>query len=302
MSDSVRREYVDTINDLGNDQLKEKFVEASQQAILEKADIPAGLTPDQKKLYLDLLQMGLDLVGIVEPTPFADGSNAVISLLRGDFIGAGLSLAGFIPYIGDLAKVGKLGKWGETVSDVVEMAAKNEAFANTVKPLLEKIDGAFDSIPPAIFNSLSASNQADLESFALKVKNLLNGSMDLGARLVRELSMSPDDQRALLRAAMESSGTGRIAHHVVPLEALQRFPELMQKAALGGFNMNGRNNGALLLREDHIGGHPEYNAAVMSAISKLDPNLSPANAAAAMQNIADKLLDAINNGTYGPWG
>ncbi len=66
----------------------------------------------------DAVQTSLDAVGLVEPTPFADGTNTMISLVRGNYTDAGLSALGMIPYAGDLAKGGKYadeiyagGKW-----------------------------------------------------------------------------------------------------------------------------------------------------------------------------------------------
>lgn len=67
---------------------------------------------------LDSVQTGLDGVGVVEPTPFADGTNSIISLIRaatdperrGEHLtNAGISALGIIPYIGDLAKGLKYG-------------------------------------------------------------------------------------------------------------------------------------------------------------------------------------------------
>jgi RHS repeat-associated protein len=120
--------------------------------------------------------------------------------------------------------------------------------------------------------------------------------------LVGQIGRSHDAQRALLRQAMGSNGSGKVAHHVIPLEALKRFPELMKKAAQGGFNLNGRNNGALLNRVDHIGGHPIYNSAVMEQLNRINPNLSPTRIAREIQKASDTLQNAIKNGTFGPWG
>lgn len=78
------------------------------------ADAVSGGGADLRTLSLDLGQMALDVVGIFEPTPVADLTNAGISLLRGDLLGAGISAAGTIPYVGDAAKLGKLGHWAKT--------------------------------------------------------------------------------------------------------------------------------------------------------------------------------------------
>ncbi len=107
---------------------------------------------------------------------------------------------------------------------------------------------------------------------------------------------------AILRDAMQSNGTGKIAHHLIPLEALGKHNSLLQKAARGGFNMNGCNNGVLLGVVDHIGGHPQYNKAVMQHLDTIPKNLSDADTAKLLQNAADKLRKAIEDGTFGPWG
>ncbi|MEK9149333.1 MAG: hypothetical protein AAB267_04730, partial [Candidatus Desantisbacteria bacterium] len=52
-----------------------------------------------KELTLDGAQATLDFVGIADPTPISDGINAVISLGRGDFIGAGLSVISIVPLV-----------------------------------------------------------------------------------------------------------------------------------------------------------------------------------------------------------
>ncbi len=50
---------------------------------------------------LDGLQLGLDAAGLIPGVgEFADLANAGISALRGDFVGAGLSLAAAIPFVG----------------------------------------------------------------------------------------------------------------------------------------------------------------------------------------------------------
>jgi hypothetical protein len=83
-----------------------------------------------------------------------------------------------------------------------------------------------------------------------------------GTNLLSQLDLSKEEQRALLRAAMDSAGTGKIAHHLIPLEAIDEFKDLMQKAARGGFDFNGKGNGILL-------------DALEQAVSNLKRNLGP---------------------------
>lgn len=51
-----------------------------------------------------------DVAGIFDPTPVSDGVGTVLSAAQGDFLGAGLSILGMVPYVGDLGKIAKIGK------------------------------------------------------------------------------------------------------------------------------------------------------------------------------------------------
>ncbi|TRW18246.1 HNH endonuclease [Glacieibacterium frigidum] len=126
--------------------------------------------PSQASVALDLTQVALDIVGIVEPTPFADGSNTIISIGRGDWWGAGASLLGVVPYLGDAAKLGKLGKWADTVSNAAELAAKDVGFRKLVEPTLEKIRDAINAAP---LDSLPSSVRNTLESMRTKIDEAL---------------------------------------------------------------------------------------------------------------------------------
>ena len=74
----------------------------------------------------DILQAGLDLVGIFDPTGIADGVNAGISAKKSDWLNAGISALGVIPLAGDLAKAGKIEKDVKIISNAVD-AVKTEA-------------------------------------------------------------------------------------------------------------------------------------------------------------------------------
>jgi RHS repeat-associated protein len=57
----------------------------------------------------DSVHTGLDAIGALEPTPFADGLNGILYGLEGDWGNAGISAAGIVPYLGDTAKLGRQG-------------------------------------------------------------------------------------------------------------------------------------------------------------------------------------------------
>ncbi len=87
--------------------------------------------PGRGETAMDTLQLGLDAVGVVEPTPIADGTNAAISLVRAatdkerrkeHLQNAAISTAGVIPYVGDLAKLAKIPRAGKTVRNAARLA------------------------------------------------------------------------------------------------------------------------------------------------------------------------------------
>ncbi len=172
--------------------------------------------PSTATVVADLTQLTLDLVGIVEPTPFADGSNAIISLGRsigsawnGDWGDAGghllngtLSAVGIIPYLGDAAKAGKIGKWAQTVADAVSMAARNPALRATMEAPLKEIQGLVNRIPQGAIDSLPAGARESLE----RMKSQLDEFFGAGARAadnipVRQFDNAADFNRAANNAA-----------------------------------------------------------------------------------------------------
>lgn len=131
-----------------------------------------------------------------------------------------------------------------------------------------------------------------------------NAANNLFSKLVSELDLSTDEQRALLRKALGTLGTGKVAHHLIPLEAIGKFKDLMQRAARGGFNINGKNNGIALIKDiEHFGGHPTYNQTVLEQLALIKSRaaqLSDCEIAELMQGVADKLREAITKTNFKP--
>lgn len=162
-------------------------------------------SPDPVQLGLDLTQMGIDIVGIFEPTPFADGTNTLISAGRGigsmvsgnwgDAGGHGLnailSAVGVIPYIGDAAKLGKIGKWAQTVADAITAIASNPALRSALEPALRSVKDAIDGIPQGALDKLPQSARESIEGMkrqldeffgaANTANRIENGTLILGA-------------------------------------------------------------------------------------------------------------------------
>ena len=146
------------------------------------APSPAGaatLSAEERELFLDLGQMALDLVGVVDPTPVSDGSNALISLGRGDWFGAGISSVSLLPYIGDVAKVGKLGRWAQTVQKAVALARKNARFAERARPALRRIANLLNELPARVLPQAVAPQ-------IVKMKQELASLLGVSTRLGRK--------------------------------------------------------------------------------------------------------------------
>lgn len=86
-----------------------------------------------KELQLDLLQAGVDASGVVDPTPACDLAAAGISVYRGDFIGAGLSLISMIPYAGDA--IGKTAKGARLVVQMDKLRRRIAAMTEQINTL-----------------------------------------------------------------------------------------------------------------------------------------------------------------------
>ncbi len=142
------------------------------------------------ELALDLTQMGLDIVGIFEPTPFADGANTIISAVRGDWGNAALSVIGIVPYVGDLAKFGKIPKWIASIekisivvdklSDVAKLGGKAadaaKGFVREVERLLNKIP--IEKLPDTLRDAFK-SLKGKVDDFFAKMKKVDNPIDDI---------------------------------------------------------------------------------------------------------------------------
>jgi hypothetical protein len=80
------------------------------------------------------------------------------------------------------------------------------------------------------------------------------------------------------------------AHHIIPWEL--RNNAVVQRAARGGFNINGVDNGIRLLSPQHLGSHRRYTAAVQRKLDRLlatNPGLSDVQTADLLRGYAGQL-------------
>jgi hypothetical protein len=144
------------------------------QKVKEIRDQQKQDSSDQRKTsWLDYAQIGLDVAGILEPTPFSDGINSAVSLMRAvaepqnagnHLVNAGISIASMIPYIGDFAKVHKsYGKGLSAVEHLGQMKNNRSRLGRMASVAYESLGGgSLDRMhgyggTPGINGKLSAS-------------------------------------------------------------------------------------------------------------------------------------------------
>ncbi len=125
----------------------------------------AGKAANPKLEVLDALQLLLDLVGMVPGAgAIPDLLNGCISLARGDFFVAALSVFSAIPAAGDVVGAGKIIKNGEKYVEalkLVESKVLPKLPAKMAKPLKEFIDKAKDKLDELMGKGKTAEKAPD---------------------------------------------------------------------------------------------------------------------------------------------
>ena len=94
-------------------------------AAIEAETQEESITGEQ---ILDGLQLGLDVVGLIPVAgEAADIISAGISLARGDYVGAGLSLLSAIPFVGYAGTAGKATRYGAKIAEASGKVGKEAA-------------------------------------------------------------------------------------------------------------------------------------------------------------------------------
>lgn len=102
-----------------------------QEAVRQAEEAQREIEYCQRELKELELQTALDAAGIIDPTPTFDLLSAANSIRRKDYIGAGLTLLGLAPYLGDF--LGKTAKEVLIASRVARLKARLEKALRTLK-------------------------------------------------------------------------------------------------------------------------------------------------------------------------
>lgn len=112
------------------------------------------LSKEDAQLLLELATMVADLTGIVDPSPTSDIAAAFLSVASGETSSAVISLIGIFPYVGDVAKLGKVTKWVKTVTKLVARAAESPTFFKYIRGPLEQVYSILAALPMGISEEL----------------------------------------------------------------------------------------------------------------------------------------------------
>jgi uncharacterized protein len=255
-ANALRNEIAGSLSPVEQGQLAANYGGLSQGGNLIAANpggAARGLSKAEVNIIRDIGQIGLDIAGIFDPTPISDGLSTIISLGKGDWFGAAISAGGAIfPYVGDAAKLGKLGKWAKTISDAVDMAATNPAFRRAVEPALRKMSDAIgaigvDRLPANVrgqFATIKRNADAVLQRFDVTVRGTkitlenvttqtvnyvkrdrtqysalrkaFDGANGARAQFAKQIATNPTQVAALKRAGLDDAQIARLAEGKIP--------------------------------------------------------------------------------------
>jgi hypothetical protein len=100
-----------------------------------------------RTLDLNLFQMFFDLTSIVDPTPISPAAGLAFSIARRDWVGSLLSGASLVPFVGEIARFGKLTRIIKTLEESIDLASKSEKAAELLKPAMQKLAQILDMLP-----------------------------------------------------------------------------------------------------------------------------------------------------------
>ena len=152
-------------------------------------------------------------------TPFADLAGTGLALSRGEYGGAAISALGMFPYLGDLAKLGKLPKFLKVIENVVNMAKTDAKFAKVVEPLIRGLKNALDKLPT---HKLPTWAKEAVEKLSTKIDEFF------GIRKITKPALTPSGGKAVTLDTLEhvfhgelNKGKKAVGFHYEGVENMQ---------------------------------------------------------------------------------
>ncbi|NOQ65507.1 MAG: hypothetical protein GQ582_13430 [Methyloprofundus sp.] len=137
-----------------------------------QAENNARLEEEKEEIALDIIQFILDISGIIDPSPLSDGSNALISLARGNWFDAFISTVSIIPFA-DIVKIGKFPRYLETIQKAIKLAKKDIRWAAELNELFLKLKKVVDVVYDWGADKLSAAASKTLKQVKKEIDDFL---------------------------------------------------------------------------------------------------------------------------------
>jgi hypothetical protein len=128
---------------------------------------------EKKEIALDICQFILDMTGIIDPTPASDGTNAIISLSRGRWIDAVISVVSIVPYVGDIAKLGKLPRYLASIRKAIRIARADVHWSSALKKLFIPLKKVIDQLYELGANKLPQGANKTLQQIKHEIDKFL---------------------------------------------------------------------------------------------------------------------------------
>ena len=191
-------------------------------------------------LVLDGLQLALSVAGVFDPTPTCDAIDGLISLLRGDYVGAGISALGMLPYVGDAAKLGRLAKFADTAAQVGDLAKSATPMAAALPALGSARDtaelmpnlrrsGRLSGLPPVTLGYSQHIARGDLNACATGSAATVSAILERGHAFPDRIPNRFHEVHAQLEAV--ASRNGRLQPNMQDVRQvleLRGFPATLQ--------------------------------------------------------------------------
>jgi len=212
---------------------------------------------------LDGLQFTLDVIGLIPGAgELADGANALISLLRGNYVDAALSAGSMIPFAGWGSTAAKFTKKAVKAADTLGTAARDadvvfdagEAIVKNADELADAGESAYKVLDDQITDNWNNPNALDLDGGAPKIE----GSVDLSGPVeITPPSNATSEQIAQTKAYIDGSNQALQAGKLSPTGRVSTAGSLRTRANTSAARERARAIAAGTPYQGHVGHVPD---------------------------------------------
>ena len=151
----------------------------------------------------DVLSAGLDIVGIFDPTGVADVLGASLAANQGDWGSALISSVGVVPYLGDVAKVGKIGQDVKIIDNAISAVKAvngNSKASEKAQHVYEIVNNATKGVEKVGISGGKISKAGDSYRATSQVNKLNKAGGDYSSRIVKNIPAGKGAREAALNA------------------------------------------------------------------------------------------------------